>query len=98
MNANEARRLRDAAVAAGVVNVVTFNYRGSSLIQQARSMIAAGELGSQTFIHGQYLQDWLTDDSVCSAQTARSLRISAGHSFAEGAALTVQWYRENALL
>jgi predicted dehydrogenase len=66
MNTAEARTLRDAAVAAGVANVVTFNYRGNPLVQQARGMIARGETGGVSFVHGHYLQDWMTDPNVYS--------------------------------
>src|SRR5262245_38362026 len=59
MTGAEARRLADAASAAGVVNAVTFNYRGNPLVQQAREMIAADEIGPVHFVHGSYLQDWL---------------------------------------
>jgi predicted dehydrogenase len=59
----EARRLRDAAVAAGVVHAVTFNYRGNPLVQQARAMVAAGELGPLHLVHGAYLQDWLLEET-----------------------------------
>jgi len=55
----DARLLLDAANQAGVVHAVTFNYRGNPLVQQAREMIAGGELGAVHFIHGAYLQDWL---------------------------------------
>jgi predicted dehydrogenase len=61
MTRADARRLRDAAVNAGVVHAVTFNYRGNPLVQQAREMIAGGELGPVHFIHGAYLQDWLLE-------------------------------------
>jgi predicted dehydrogenase len=61
MTGADARRLRDAANQAGVVHAVTFNYRGNPLVQQAREMIAAGELGDVHFIHGAYLQDWLLE-------------------------------------
>jgi predicted dehydrogenase len=54
-----ARRLCAAAEQAGVVHAVTFNYRGNPLVQQARAMIAGGELGSIHYVHGGYLQDWL---------------------------------------
>src|SRR3954471_11299069 len=57
----DARLLLDAANKAGVVHAVTFNYRGNPLVQQARAMIAAGDLGPVHFIHGAYLQDWLLD-------------------------------------
>jgi predicted dehydrogenase len=56
-----ARRLLDAANHAGVIHAVTFNYRGNPLVQQAREMIAAGELGPVHFVHGAYLQDWLLE-------------------------------------
>src|SRR5262245_11676041 len=61
MNAIESRRLCDAAARAGVVNAVTFNYRGNPLVQQARTMIAAGEIGPIHYVHGAYLQDWLLE-------------------------------------
>jgi predicted dehydrogenase len=61
MTATEARGLLDAATRAGVVHAVTFNYRGNPLVQQARAMIAAGELGALHFVHGSYLQDWLLE-------------------------------------
>jgi predicted dehydrogenase len=63
MNAAEARQLWDAARKAGVVHAVTFNYRGNPLVQQARGMIAGGELGRVHFVHGGYLQDWLLQDT-----------------------------------
>jgi predicted dehydrogenase len=59
----EAKRLRDAATKAGVVHAVTFNYRGNPLVQQARAMVAAGELGPVHLVHGAYLQDWLLEDT-----------------------------------
>jgi predicted dehydrogenase len=63
MTAAEARRLVDAAAGAGVVHAVTFNYRGNPLVQQAREMIASGEIGPVHFVHGQYLQDWLLEQT-----------------------------------
>ncbi|GAA0698250.1 Gfo/Idh/MocA family oxidoreductase [Dyella marensis] len=62
----ESRELHEAARKAGVAHVVTFNYRGYPLIQQARAMIAKGKLGAQVFVHGCYLQDWLTDERAYS--------------------------------
>ena len=74
--ARQARHLRQAAgddrrrgargcwtrrTQAGVVHAVTFNYRGNPLVQQARAMIAGGELGAVHFVHGAYLQDWLLE-------------------------------------
>jgi predicted dehydrogenase len=62
----ECSMLRDAAEAAGVVNVVTFNYRGNPLVQQARLMAENGDIGELFFLHGRYLQDWMADDHVYS--------------------------------
>ena len=59
LNAEDARSLWNAAREAGVVHAVTFNYRGNPLVQQAREMTRAGELGEPHFVHGAYLQDWL---------------------------------------
>ena len=66
LNAAECRDLVNAAEEAGVVNAVTFNYRGNPLVQEARARIRSGALGDLTFIHGQYLQDWMADDRVYS--------------------------------
>ena len=66
MNAEQCRQLYAAAVAAKVAHVVTFNYRGNPLVQQARAMIERGDVGKLTFVHGQYLQDWLADETVYS--------------------------------
>ena len=66
MTPAECKVLCDAAAVAGVVNAVTFNYRGNPLVQQARTMIAQGQIGEVVYIHGQYLQDWLTDANAYS--------------------------------
>lgn len=63
MTSAQARELLDAATAAGVVHAVTFNYRGNPLVQQARTMVAQGDIGPPRFVHGQYLQDWLLYDT-----------------------------------
>jgi predicted dehydrogenase len=59
VNPEDARSLWNAAREAGVVHAVTFNYRGNPLVQQAREMARAGEIGQPHFVHGGYLQDWL---------------------------------------
>ena len=58
-SAEDAHALWVAAREAGVVHAVTFNYRGNAMVQQARAMVAAGDLGPAHYIHGGYLQDWL---------------------------------------
>ena len=61
MTAGEALELWKAAQAAGVVHAVTFNYRGNPLVQQARLMVARGEIGPVHYAHGAYLQEWLLE-------------------------------------
>jgi predicted dehydrogenase len=63
MTAAEAKQLLDAANKAGVVHAVTFNYRGNPLVQQARLVIARGDIGKPHFLLGSYLQDWLLKDT-----------------------------------
>jgi predicted dehydrogenase len=58
-SSTEAHALWSAAVEAEIVHAVTFNYRGNPLVQQARAMVASGEIGATHFVHGGYLQDWL---------------------------------------
>ena len=65
-SAQHSRTLWQAARRAGVAHVVTFNYRGNPLVQQARSMVSRGDLGPLCYVHGQYLQDWLADERVYS--------------------------------
>ena len=62
-SAATARRLYDAAIRAGVIHAVTFNYRGNPMVQQARTMIAAGDIGDVRYVQGAYLQDWLIHPS-----------------------------------
>lgn len=63
LSAGEARTLRDMATKAGVVNAVTFGYRGNPLVQQMRQAIASGDIGTPRFVTGHYLQDWLLKDT-----------------------------------
>jgi predicted dehydrogenase len=63
MTAAEAKKLLDQAAKAGIVHAVTFNYRGNPLVQQARHMIARGDIGKPHFLVGTYLQDWLLKDT-----------------------------------
>jgi predicted dehydrogenase len=63
LTGDEAGKLLEQARKAGVVHAVTFNYRGNPLVQQARDLVARGEIGKPNFIHGCYLQDWLLKDT-----------------------------------
>ncbi|MFB3881346.1 MAG: Gfo/Idh/MocA family protein [Armatimonadota bacterium] len=59
MTADEARRLVELAKRTKLVNAVDFNYRFYPLVQQAKAMCDAGEVGEVYAVHGSYLQDWL---------------------------------------
>lgn len=63
LTGEEARKLRDQAVKAGVCHAVTFGYRGNPLVQQARHAVAQGRIGKPNFIYGHYIQDWLLRDT-----------------------------------
>jgi predicted dehydrogenase len=63
MTAAESAELVRLAREAGVVTAINFNYRGYPLVQQARGMVARGDLGSLFLVHGHYLQDWLLYDT-----------------------------------
>jgi predicted dehydrogenase len=65
-SAEHSRALWEAARRARLAHVVTFNYRGNPLVQEARALIGRGELGPLSYVHGQYLQDWLVDERVYS--------------------------------
>ena len=59
LNPADAKTMLEAARAKGIIHAVTFNYRYNPLIQQARVMVARGDIGQVHFVHGGYLQDWL---------------------------------------
>lgn len=64
--ARDARRITEAAAAAGVVASVPFVYRFHPMVREARARVAAGESGRLLTIAATYLQDWLlqsTDDN-----------------------------------
>ncbi|MCX7919899.1 MAG: Gfo/Idh/MocA family oxidoreductase [bacterium] len=59
MNESESAKLVAAVNKTKLVNAIDFNYRGYPLVQQAKQLIALGELGKIYLVHGSYLQDWL---------------------------------------
>jgi len=59
MDSEESASLVKKASETGVVNGIDFNYRHYPLVQQARAMIARGDLGDVYTVRGSYLQDWL---------------------------------------
>jgi predicted dehydrogenase len=54
-----ARRLVDAAAAAGRVAAVPFVYRYYPTVREAREHVRRGATGPLRLLHGTYLQDWL---------------------------------------
>ena len=76
--------MRDAAVSAGVVNMVHFTYRNSPAIQKAAAMVAAGELGTIRHVHAHYHQSWLVQDAWGDWRTSPGWlwRLSTGHGSA----------------
>jgi predicted dehydrogenase len=60
-NADEAKRMLDAAQEAGVRHMVAFNYRRVPAILLAHELIDRGKLGSIMHFNAVYYQDWLVD-------------------------------------
>jgi predicted dehydrogenase len=63
MTPAEARELVALAERTRLANCVNHNLRFYPQVQQARSMIAAGELGEILIVNGTYFQDWLLYDT-----------------------------------
>lgn len=63
MDAAEGKELLEAANAAGIVHAVNFNLRFYAQCHQAKSLVECGELGKVLLMHGQYLQDWLLNET-----------------------------------
>ncbi|WP_295515836.1 Gfo/Idh/MocA family protein [uncultured Stenotrophomonas sp.] len=57
----DAQDLAALAASSGLVATVPFVYRYHPVVREARSRIAAGDIGPLHLIHGSYLQDWLLD-------------------------------------
>ena len=57
-NSQETEELAELAGRAKKPAAVNFNYRYHAVVQQARAMIGAGELGTIHTVWGTYLQDW----------------------------------------
>ncbi len=59
----EARDLANTAAQANLANCVQHNLRYYPLVQQARAMVAHGDLGDILLVQGTYSQDWLLYDT-----------------------------------
>jgi predicted dehydrogenase len=63
-NAEEAREMTEAAEAAKVITQVGYNYVKNPLLELARQMIAAGELGEITGFRGIHAEDYMSDPAA----------------------------------
>jgi predicted dehydrogenase len=56
----DAEELAQLARKGGLLFAVTHNYTGYPLVRQARTMVAAGDLGEVRVVQVEYAQDWLS--------------------------------------
>ena len=63
MDADEARKMLDAAEEADIRHMVAFNYRRVPALVLAKKMIDEGKLGQIHHFNAVYYQDWLVDPS-----------------------------------
>jgi predicted dehydrogenase len=59
MTSQESAELVKLAAETGRANAINFNLRFYPMVQQARAMLQAGEIGRPYLLQGSYLQDWL---------------------------------------
>lgn len=64
MNLEQARRMKAAADAAGVVTGINFTWRHPSAAAYARHLVSEGELGRIFHINGCFSQGWLINPNV----------------------------------
>jgi predicted dehydrogenase len=63
-NAADAREMMEAAERANIVTQVGYNYIKNPLLELARQMVAAGELGEITGFRGVHAEDYMADRAV----------------------------------
>ncbi len=80
-NLADAKKMRDAAVRAGVVHMVNFSYRNSSGLQKAAEVMKKGGIGRIMHVEASYLQSWLANCCWGDWQTNPALtwRLSSKH-------------------
>ena len=61
LDLKESIAVAEAARRAGVVNGIGFNYICNPMVQAARDLIQAGELGEITGFNGHYVEDYMCD-------------------------------------
>jgi predicted dehydrogenase len=80
----DARKMRDAARARGVVTQVNFSYRNAPCAQAAAALIRNGGIGRVLHVEASYLQSWLVQDTWGDWRTtdAFTWRLSRRHGSA----------------
>ena len=73
----EAREIADAANKAGVRSSMGFNYMCNPVVELARQMISAGDIGDVFNFRGSYQEDYLCDPAT--PFSWRCLRAQGGH-------------------
>lgn len=58
-NYSQAREMSESIRRAGLIGMVNLTYRNVPALQQARTMIAAGEIGEVRHVEASYRQSWL---------------------------------------
>ncbi len=81
----EARDLKKAVEAAGVLFAVTYNYTGYPMVRQAREMVAAGDIGAVRVVQVEYPQDWLATKLEETGQKQAGWRTDPAQAGAGGA-------------
>ena len=76
LDIGEAREIAAAAKKSGVRHLIGFNYICNPMLQVAREMVSAGELGEVFSFRGRYLEDYMSDPQ--SPYTWRCKRVLAG--------------------
>lgn len=75
---SDARRMRDAAVQAGIVHMVAFNYRFAPAVRLAREILDQGLLGRIHHVRISYLQDHQANPNMPYPWAGRPSGVLAG--------------------
>ncbi|MEI6759990.1 MAG: Gfo/Idh/MocA family oxidoreductase [Betaproteobacteria bacterium] len=80
----DAKALVDTVHRSGCLFALTHNYSGYPMVRQARTMVAAGELGDIRVIQVEYPQDWLSTKLEDSGQKQAAWRVDPARAGAGG--------------
>jgi predicted dehydrogenase len=95
LNTEEAHALEAKVTSSGLLFALTHNYTGYPMVKQARSMIAAGELGTIRRVVVEYPQGWLSTKLEDDAQKQASWRTDPLRSGLAGAMGDIGTHAEN---